>query len=463
MSLNMSTNTAASAANRAMAALTAPPPAPAAPAAGSKTPGAAASKPQAGAGNTSNSSKTQAQSGARKPDGSAAAARPTAPAPGQPAQPAADTAPAAQSSSNSAAANTAQRPAPAALQPPLFAHLLDLAAQAPAADSEDQASASEREEQSAGADDAAQDNLAAMLPSFAVLPLPTGAGAQQDEGGGQHAAQDDGTAAGVTSQLVSLQDGQLFPLSSIANAAALQAAQASAAANSRAAQADSALQAAANAMTAQQDATAAVSASADAPGASAARGTSGLQADAAEAGIKAGLKPGETAATAIGSDTHGFRSVLAANAGSAPAGDSVKLAGNPEQWQQPLRAALGDRLQLQLQRNSEQAVIRLEPPNLGSIEISIRHSAGALQVSLSASNSEVLRQLNNIGDTMRQDLSQRQFTEVAVTVSASAGRGLADGSGNGRQERQQQERGPGRALNEDNDSSTNFAMQSERE
>ena len=47
-----------------------------------------------------------------------------------------------------------------------------------------------------------------------------------------------------------------------------------------------------------------------------------------------------------------------------------------------LRDALGDRLQLSLQRNSEHAVIRLEPPNMGSIEISIRHSAGALRSSM---------------------------------------------------------------------------------
>ncbi|AVR97337.1 hypothetical protein C9I28_18055 [Pseudoduganella armeniaca] len=140
------------------------------------------------------------------------------------------------------------------------------------------------------------------------------------------------------------------------------------------------------------------------------------------------------------------------------------MAGNPDQWQQPLRAALGDRLQLQLQRNNEHAVIRLEPPNLGSIEISIRHTAGALQVNLSASNSDVLRQLNNVSDNMRQDLSQRQFSDVAVTVSSSTNRGLADGNGGGRQgEREQQERGPGRALSDDDTPSSTFAMLNERE
>ncbi len=153
---------------------------------------------------------------------------------------------------------------------------------------------------------------------------------------------------------------------------------------------------------------------------------------------------------------------LAADATAAP--DVVKLAGSPDGWQQPLRADLGDRLQLQLQRNSEHAVIRLDPPNLGSIEISIRHSAGSLQVNLSASNGEVLRQLNAVGDNMRQDLSTRQFNDVAVTVSASNSRGLADGSGRGNGgEREQQQRGPGRALSEGDEAPSAFAMQTERE
>jgi flagellar hook-length control protein FliK len=162
----------------------------------------------------------------------------------------------------------------------------------------------------------------------------------------------------------------------------------------------------------------------------------------------------------------------AALGGSVPAapstaGATVKLAGTPEQWQQPLREALGDRLQLNLQRNNDHAVIRLEPPNMGSIEISIRHSAGSLQVSLSANNSEVLRQLNTIGDSVRQDLSTRSFSDVAVTVSASRGQGQAqsqpDGGGrNGQQRDQDDGRTPGRALSEDG-AAARFAMTSEQE
>jgi flagellar hook-length control protein FliK len=162
-------------------------------------------------------------------------------------------------------------------------------------------------------------------------------------------------------------------------------------------------------------------------------------------------------------DQTSFRGVMAASAPAAAgsgtvASDTVKLAGNAEQWQQPLRAALGDRLQLTLQKNSDHAVIRLDPPNLGSIEISIRQSAGSLHVSLSATHGEVVRQLNAVGDSMRQDLSQRQYGDVAVTVSQASSRSLADSEGRGRQqEREQQQRTPGRALGDD-EPSTTFAM-----
>jgi len=148
------------------------------------------------------------------------------------------------------------------------------------------------------------------------------------------------------------------------------------------------------------------------------------------------------------------------------AGNTVTLAGTPQQWQQPLRDALGDRLQLQLQNNDNQATIRLEPQDMGSIDITIRHADGALQVNLSASNSEVLRQLTSIGDSVRQDLSQRQFSDVNVTVTATprGAQSFANSDGGGRnQQGRQQDQGPGRALSDDEQAGATFAMQTERE
>lgn len=141
--------------------------------------------------------------------------------------------------------------------------------------------------------------------------------------------------------------------------------------------------------------------------------------------------------------------------------EPVKLAGAPAQWQQPLREALGERLQVQVASNSEQAVIRLDPPMLGRIEISIRHEAGALQVHMSASNGEVLRQLQGIGDSLRQDLIHRQYSDVAVVVSSST-RNDADGGGRQRQNTPNREE-PGRALHEADQDASAFAYLTDSE
>ena len=149
-----------------------------------------------------------------------------------------------------------------------------------------------------------------------------------------------------------------------------------------------------------------------------------------------------------------WTTAAASGAAPAPGSDTIKLNGPAQQWQEPLREALGERLQTQISRNSEHTVIRLDPPMLGRIDISIRHTAGTLQVNLSASNTEVLRQLQGIGETMRTDLAQRQYTEVAVNISATprspAAQAFADGDARGQRQpgRQQDEAEPGRALSD---------------
>lgn len=149
---------------------------------------------------------------------------------------------------------------------------------------------------------------------------------------------------------------------------------------------------------------------------------------------------------------------------TAPAGDTIKLNGPAQQWQEPLREALGERLQTQIGRNSEHATIRLDPPMLGRIDISIRHTAGALQVNVTASNSEVLRQLQGIGETMRSDLAQRQYTEVAVNISATprspAAQAFAEGDARGQRQpgRQNDDAEPGRALSDGSPAGTTYAM-----
>ena len=129
----------------------------------------------------------------------------------------------------------------------------------------------------------------------------------------------------------------------------------------------------------------------------------------------------------------------------------LKLAnGQSAQWQQPLTDALGERLSLLRESGRDSAVIRLDPPAMGQIEITIRHEAGTLKVSLAATHSEVLRQLQGIGEALRQDLAQKQGGEVTVQVAQASTSYLSqrDSEGGERQRRQQQQSLPGQALAE---------------
>jgi flagellar hook-length control protein FliK len=146
------------------------------------------------------------------------------------------------------------------------------------------------------------------------------------------------------------------------------------------------------------------------------------------------------------------------------AADTVALPGPPSAWRQSLREALGERLQMQAGRGLEQAVIRLDPPQLGRVEIAIRHTAGSLEVTLTATHGEVLRQLHAVSDNLRSDLAQRQYAEVAVTVTpaprnAAANPFGADAQGRGRQGgREQEQQAPGLALFDDGAAASAFSL-----
>jgi type III secretion system needle length determinant len=131
---------------------------------------------------------------------------------------------------------------------------------------------------------------------------------------------------------------------------------------------------------------------------------------------------------------------------------AAAAAAPTEQVRPTLVQVLGERLQLEITKGSQNAVIRLDPASMGSIEISIRHDAGALQVHLSASNPAVLTQLQGIGDALRQDLSQRHQGQVSVQVSAQTAAASRDANGRPRQGQDTgEDAGPTRALSEADD------------
>ena len=99
--------------------------------------------------------------------------------------------------------------------------------------------------------------------------------------------------------------------------------------------------------------------------------------------------------------------------------------------EQRLLAALGDRISVQAGQGIQNAVIRLEPHMAGAIRIELTYEAGAMRVHITASQAEVVQQLQAIGEGMRQDLSARQCSEV--TVQIQHGRGTEHGDRGDRQ------------------------------
>ncbi|NMV36311.1 flagellar hook-length control protein FliK [Ralstonia insidiosa] len=120
----------------------------------------------------------------------------------------------------------------------------------------------------------------------------------------------------------------------------------------------------------------------------------------------------------------------------------------PTEPQQKLIDALGDRLSVQTAQGMRHAVIRLDPHLNGSVRIELRQDANGIAVHLSATNADVVRQLQAIGESLRQDLSARNGGDVTVQVSASR-QGHADADTSGGRERHARddaEQGPGRGL-----------------
>jgi flagellar hook-length control protein FliK len=378
------------------------------------------------------------------------------------------TTPAAASPAAAGTAADTGAPAPAPMQP--FALWLgqqvdggtpvDTAQQSPAAAGKDAQAATAADE--AASDEAqaapAQDNTLLAAMALPLMPLPALQAAQALQamvpasGGNGKDANKAGTvaaAAGVEQNAQATPRGAVQPATPAIQEGAPDNGQASSQDGSQG-------RAAANAA----NAAAGRAQSAPADAAAAATTRFSMHADAQD---------GAPAAAPAGPAAAGVNAAAMAGvpAPAAPAADTVKLAGPPTEWRQSLQEALGERLNVQVTKNMEQAVIRLEPPQLGRIDIAIRHSAGTLEVNISASNGEVLRQLQTVSDNLRTDLSQRQFTDVAVTVAPAPKSGanpFGDPSqqhqqqGRGRQQGRDQESEPGRALAEAGIPSSAFSL-----
>ncbi len=86
-----------------------------------------------------------------------------------------------------------------------------------------------------------------------------------------------------------------------------------------------------------------------------------------------------------------------------------------------LREALGDRLQMQVDQRTQKATIRLDPPNLGKLDISLHYEGGKLQVQIQAAQPDVYRALQQVSQELRGALSEQNQVAVNVQISQQQG------------------------------------------
>lgn len=89
-------------------------------------------------------------------------------------------------------------------------------------------------------------------------------------------------------------------------------------------------------------------------------------------------------------------------------------------WSQQLRTVLGERLQLQVESKVQHATIRLDPPDMGKIDISVHMEGGKLQVHINASQGDVYRALQQSSAELRQTLTGQNSAAVEVQISANS-------------------------------------------
>lgn len=111
----------------------------------------------------------------------------------------------------------------------------------------------------------------------------------------------------------------------------------------------------------------------------------------------------------------------------------LTLQAPSERWGEQLLNALRDSVELQLKHSQQSASIRLDPPELGRLEIYLSQDSARLTVQIHAAQGDVARLLQQGVERLRQDLSGPAQQQVDVQVS--------DGRGGQQQAQQQSQQG----------------------
>ncbi|EKO3372116.1 flagellar hook-length control protein FliK [Vibrio fluvialis] len=105
----------------------------------------------------------------------------------------------------------------------------------------------------------------------------------------------------------------------------------------------------------------------------------------------------------------------------APEWARVRIDTQAGKWGEQMLQVLHDRVTLQAQQNLQEAKIRLDPPDLGKLDLVVRVEGDRLSVQINANAAATREALMQVSDRLRAELQSQNFVHVDVNVGSDQG------------------------------------------
>ncbi|PIS69227.1 flagellar hook-length control protein FliK [Vibrio parahaemolyticus] len=100
---------------------------------------------------------------------------------------------------------------------------------------------------------------------------------------------------------------------------------------------------------------------------------------------------------------------------------AVKVDTSAGKWGEQMMHVLNDRVTLQAQQSVQEAKIRLDPPDLGKLDLLVRVEGDRLSVQINANTAVTREALMQVSERLRTELQEQNFVHVDVNVGADQG------------------------------------------
>jgi len=97
---------------------------------------------------------------------------------------------------------------------------------------------------------------------------------------------------------------------------------------------------------------------------------------------------------------------------------AVKIDTGAGKWGEQMMQVLHDRVTLQAQQNMQEAKIRLDPPELGKLDLLVRVDGDRLSVQINANAATTREALIQVSERLRAELQNQNFVHVDVNVGS---------------------------------------------